>query len=66
MMNPTSRKHFCDSSPNPKPPPPPPPCRYGQQKYFMRLCGLSRTYYLLEGDPDFDTSIKGEGSLGVD
>ena len=27
----------------------------------MRLCGLSRTFYLLEGDPDFDTNIRGEG-----
>ena len=34
--------------------------RYCQQKHFMRLCGLSRTMYLLEGDPDFDASIKGE------
>ena len=31
----------------------------------MRLCGLSRTFYLLEGDPDFDTSINGE-SVGAE
>ncbi|GAX82301.1 hypothetical protein CEUSTIGMA_g9730.t1 [Chlamydomonas eustigma] len=31
--------------------------RYIQQKYILKLCGLPRTYYLLEGDPDMDSTI---------
>lgn len=31
--------------------------RYIQQKYWLKLCGLSRTFYLVEGDPDVDLSL---------
>eukprot|EP00955_Chlamydomonas_euryale_P035886 350255-Chlamydomonas_euryale.AAC.42 len=31
--------------------------RYGQQKYFMTMAGMSRNFYLVEGDPELDDSL---------
>ena len=31
--------------------------RYVTQKYWLKLAGLSRLFYLIEGDPDLDTSL---------
>ncbi len=34
--------------------------RYGTQKYFLKLSGMARVMYLLEGDPDMEPSLTGD------